>query len=330
MSDEEFSVNGLKPSIRSCNAAPPPALFVPKKFWDCCASPSSTWLNEFLAELFGTFILVFIGTCSVSIAVLTSADILVPLVWGFAVAVAIYCTAHVSGAHLNPAVSFAFALLQPHRFTSAMFIRYTVAQVLGAVLAGAINFGIFEEILIDFESKHNITRGQEGSQLSAMILCEYYPNPAVFGTRHDDRHLVSTGLAFAIELLGTAILTACIFALSDKCNNAGGKGREVVPLVIGFTLFFLISLFGPLTQAGLNPARDFGPRLVAAMAGWKDIAFPGPRDGFWVYIIGPLVGAPLGGFVATTTLKRPCNEDEPCGVVATDVVATDVVDTTKV
>jgi glycerol uptake facilitator-like aquaporin len=65
----------------------------------------------------------------------------------------------------------------------------------------------------------------------------------------------------------------------------------------------LISLFAPITQAGWNPARDFGPRVVAFLAGWGDIAIPGPRNGFWVYIVGPLVGGPIGAAVYDLALR---------------------------
>lgn len=70
-----------------------------------------------------------------------------------------------------------------------------------------------------------------------------------------------------------------------------------MPLFIGFTVSVLISLFAPLTQAGWHPARDFVPRLVAYALGWGEIAIPGPRGGFWAYIVGSLMGGPLGGLV---------------------------------
>ena len=74
-------------------------------------------------------------------------------------------------------------------------------------------------------------------------------------------------------------------------------------LLIGFTVAALISLFAPLTQAGWNPARDFGPRLVAYFAGWGEIAIPGPRAGFWAYIAGPMLGAPLGAALHELLIK---------------------------
>ena len=70
----------------------------------------------------------------------------------------------------------------------------------------------------------------------------------------------------------------------------------VIPGLIGFTVAMLLALYAPLTQAGWNPARDFGPRIVAYFAGWGKIAIPGPRYGFWIYIVGPYIGATFAGF----------------------------------
>ena len=71
----------------------------------------------------------------------------------------------------------------------------------------------------------------------------------------------------------------------------------MAPFFIGFTVAVLICLFAPITQAGWNPARDFGPRLVAWMAGFGSVAIPGPRGGFWIYIVGPFAGALTGAFI---------------------------------
>lgn len=96
-----------------------------------------------------------------------------------------------------------------------------------------------------------------------------------------------------MEALGTAILMFVILAVTDE-RNAARPPPQMAPFFIGFTVAILISVFAPLTQAGWNPARDFGPRLVAAVAGWGHTALPGPRAGFWAYIVGPLLGAPTG------------------------------------
>ena len=76
----------------------------------------------------------------------------------------------------------------------------------------------------------------------------------------------------------------------------------MIPGLIGFTVAMLLSLYAPLTQAGWNPARDFGPRIVAYFAGWGTVAIPGPRGGFWIYIIGPYIGGIIAGWFSEKIL----------------------------
>jgi len=164
--------------------------------------------------------------------------------------------------------------------------------------------------------------------VSLTILCcqfgMYYPNP---GFSSIPESSVSTFHAFGIEAWGTAVLMFMILALTDKRNSVLGPHKQLAPFFIGFTVACLISVYvhewiprygllvltvcfvgcsryAPLTQAGWNPARDLGPRIVSAMAGWGSVAFPGPRNGFWVYTFGPLVGAPLGALAFDFTLAR--------------------------
>jgi glycerol uptake facilitator-like aquaporin len=100
--------------------------------------------------------------------------------------------------------------------------------------------------------------------------------------------------AALVEAFGTAVLAFVVFAVTARRNSAA-PAAHMAPFFIGFTVAVLISLFAPITQAGWNPARDLGPRLVALALGWGAVALPGPGGGFWVYVLGPLVGAPLGG-----------------------------------
>jgi glycerol uptake facilitator-like aquaporin len=109
-----------------------------------------------------------------------------------------------------------------------------------------------------------------------------------------------------VEALGTAVLVFVIFALVDHRNEA--RPLWLTPFFIGFTVAVLISIFAPITQAGWNPARDFGPRIVAFLAGWGDVAIPGPRNGFWIYIVGPLLGGPIGAALYDLVL-RPAHRD---------------------
>src|SRR5436190_23704741 len=109
-----------------------------------------------LGEALGTFLLVLFGTGSVACAVLTGALQglwQVAVVWGFGVAIAIYCSAGLSGAHLNPAVSLAFALWRPKRFPISRLLPYWSAQLIGAVLAGLVVLAVFGPFLSRYEAR---------------------------------------------------------------------------------------------------------------------------------------------------------------------------------
>jgi MIP family channel proteins len=269
-----------------------------------------------VGEVLGTFLLVLFGTGSVACAVLTGALQglwQVAVVWGFGVTLAIYCSAALSGAHLNPAVSLAFALLRPHSFPWRRLLPYWTAQLGGAVLAGLVVWAVFAPFLARFELKEGLIRGAAGSERAAMIFGEYFPNPAVFGTGPDAAALVSPLGALLVEALGTAVLVLVIFALSDP-DNAAAPEPTLVPFFVGFTVAVLISLFAPITQAGWNPARDFGPRLVALLAGFGAVAIPGPRDGFWIYIVGPMLGAVVGGALYERLIGPLLPRNRPAGV----------------
>ena len=262
--------------------------------------------GKFIAECIGTFLLVLFGTGSVATAVFTGAQVglwQVAVIWGFGLTFAIYATASISGAHLNPAVSLAMAVFRSKEFPGSQLFLYWAAQFTGAAIAGIAVLISFSKFIERFETEHGLIRGQDGSQLSAMAFGEYFPNPAIFGTDASAFELISPIGAVSIEAFGTAILVFMIFALTDK-QNRSAPSSVIAPFFIGFTLAALISLFAPLTQAGWNPARDFGPRVIAWLAGWVSIAIPGPRDGFWIYILGPCIGGLVGGFIYTNLLSK--------------------------
>ena len=252
-----------------------------------------------VAETIGTFLLVLFGIGSVATAVLTDAHVglwQVAAVWGFGVALAIYATASISGAHLNPAVSLSFAIFRRREFPATRLFAYWAAQLVGGVFAGLAVLFIFNPLLSQFELDNGIVRGEPGSERSAMVFGEYFPNPDIVGAHDEFSDLVSPAGAVFIEAFGTAILVLVIFALTDP-RKAALPTERLAPFMIGFAVAVLIAVFAPLTQAGWNPARDFGPRIVAFFAGWDSVAIPGPSSGFWVYIVGPLVGGPLGAAV---------------------------------
>jgi glycerol uptake facilitator protein len=248
-----------------------------------------------LAELIGTYVLVFFGIGAVHVAVLTNAlDGVwqVAIVWGIAISLAIYATSAVSGAHINPAITLAFAAFRG--FPLRKVPAYLLSQLAGAFAAAATLYGLFCTLITRFEAARGIVRGAAGSQLSAMIYGEYFPHPADVGTTAEALATVTHTQAMLAEVLGTAFLAFFIFAVTDRVNRNRPTGTLFAPF-IGLAVTIIICIIAPLTQGALNPARDFGPRLFAFLAAWKSIAIPGPRGGFFtVYILAPILGGLLG------------------------------------
>ena len=258
-----------------------------------------------LAEVVGTYLMVTIGTGVVAASVVSGAQVglwQVAVVWGAGVTLAIYATGAVSGAHLNPAVSLSFAIFRRDDFPLRRLGAYWAAQLTGAVLAGLTVLALYRSMIGRFESAQGIVRGAPGSERSAMMFGEYFPNPGLAGVGEAAQSLVSPAGAAIVEGFGAAILVFVIFALVDHRNGSPGV-RALTPVLIGATVAVIISVLAPLTMGGWNPARDFGPRLVAYFAGWGSIAIPGPSNGFWVYIAGPLAGGPLGAAVYELALR---------------------------
>ena len=255
--------------------------------------------HQMAAEAIGSYILCFFGPGSVAVAVLTGelkGLWQVAAIWGFAIALAIYAVGSISGAHLNPAVTLAMAAYR--RFPAGKIVPYVFAQMVGGVLAAATLLVLFNTTCIHFEAAHHIVRGMPGSQLSAMWFGEYFPNPAVYGTDAEAFMQVGVKTAFFAEAIGTAFLLFFIMALTDHRNSLSASKVNLHPLFIGFTVSVIISVVAPLTQAGLNPMRDFAPRIVAYFAGWGSVAIPGPRGcDIWIYLLAPLVGGLVGGGV---------------------------------
>ena len=242
--------------------------------------------REMVAEFIGTFLIVFFGTGAVMSAVYTKALVglfQIAAVWIIGVTMAIATTASISGAHLNPSISLAFVLLRPSRkFGWVKLIPYWLAQLFGSITASWINYLIYASELAAFEEMNSIVRSARDASTIAAAKCfgEYYLAP------------VTTAQAFLVEAFGTAILAAVIFALTHPGNDTM-KHNVYIPPLIGMTVGGLISVLAPLTQAGFNPARDFGPRIVAYAIGFHGVAF----HQAWLYVLAPLVGAPIGAFL---------------------------------
>ena len=270
--------------------------------------------KEFIGETLGTFLLVLFGCGSVTGSVLFNAYqglLQIALVWGIGVTLAIYLTRHLSCAHLNPSVTLAMVFSK--RMSAKKLSVYLTAQFIGAFLAGLAIYVLFSPSISAFESTHNIIRGSAESVQTAKMFGEYYGSSG-------SSSVVSLPLAIGAEAFGTFLLVLMIFALTEGCN-IGRPHDAMAPLFIGLTVSSIICLIAPLTQAGLNPARDFGPRMVAWIFGWKSAAFPDQIGGFFfVYIVGPIAGGILASLffvhVLEPAMKRSsekCDCDGNCG-----------------
>ena len=256
---------------------------------DSVWSKRKQFFREMLAEAIGTGLIVHLGCGTVCAALYKSAQVglyQIAAVWAIAVSVAIYCTANLSGAHLNPAITLAFAIFRD--FPSTKIAGYWVAQVFGAFFGGLLNYVLYATSITAFEAGKGIIRGTPDSYMSAAgAFGEYFTGSGI-----------SLTTAFIAEAVGTGVLAFVIFSLTNKNNkDATPKGAE--PAVIGCTVAALISVIAPLTQAGFNPARDFGPRMVTAIMGWgMKVSYLN----WWVYVLGPIIGAIVGAFVADKIL----------------------------
>jgi glycerol uptake facilitator protein len=263
--------------------------------------------KPYVSETIGTFLIVLVGVGSVHVAVLTGALSglgQVAAVWGAGVCLAILVTAARSGAHLNPAITVALSAYR--RFPPPRAAGYIFCQLLGAVLAAFVLHGIFGAAVRDFEQREGIVRGAAGSERSAMMYGEYFPNP---GGRLDSS-LVDRRTAFAAEAAATAVLALVVFALTDP-GRRDRPALAATAAAIGATVAAMICLVAPLTQAGLNPARDLGPRIVSWFLGWGEVAIPGPRGGWLsVYVAGPVAGALVGAGLHELLLRQK-DKDEP-------------------
>jgi aquaporin Z len=192
--------------------------------------------RNYVVEFVATFIMVFAGCGAIVVETLTGAmgHVGVAITWGFVVVALIYTFGHVSGAHMNPAVTISFTFMK--EFDKKDLIPYVVAQILGAILACVVLFLIFLE-----ESKSMAGLGYLGATL-----------PRGSHTQ-----------AFVMEFILTFILMLVI------CGSAvhGKAIKSFAGLAIGLTVGLEAMFAGPITMASMNPARSIGPALVSGNLG---------------------------------------------------------------
>jgi len=247
-----------------------------------------TFASELIAEFIGTFIILAFGIAVVAqVTVYGTSGIhgtygtSSPWAWGIAVALAIYVAGGVSGAHLNPAVTFALALRRG--FAWSKVPAYWAAQTCGAFTAAALMFWNYHAAILTFDPGKT------------------FKTQGVFSTSPDAAITVLGG--FRDEVILTAIFMLVLFALLDERNQA--PLSNIGPLIIGLLISAIGSAFASNSGWAINPARDFGPRLLTFVAGWsRACEDPTGSIYFWVPIIGPLVGGVLGALIYDFGIAR--------------------------
>eukprot|EP00466_Bigelowiella_natans_P011387 jgi/Bigna1/89694/estExt_fgenesh1_pg.C_540003 len=215
--------------------------------------------------------------------------------WGLAVALAVYTTGGVS-AHLNPAVTLTFALFRG--FPWDQVIPFWIAQISGAFIAAGAVYLDFKERLELFEARS----GQESREIGAT----HSPTAAMFATFPGEG--ISLQAAFFDEFFTTALLLAFIFALDDQRNVA--PKANMGPFLVGMVVFALCMSFSSVSGLAMNPARDLGPRIFISLVvwdrsrplavgayGWGSGAFYADDNYWWVPVIAPFLGGPVGALM---------------------------------
>jgi glycerol uptake facilitator protein len=264
--------------------------------------PTARWRatlpGELAAEFLGTCVLILFGTGSVAMAVSAlnqsgrgteifqaSGDwLLICWGWGLAVVLGVYVAGGVTGAHLNPAVTFANALKRD--FPWRKVLPYSAAQVLGAFVGAAIVYFNYKSAIDSYNSAHHIADRASDDGVTTFSIFATFPAP----------YFHNWWGPFLDEVIGTALLIGVLFALTDERNQP--PKSNIAPFIVGLVVVAIGISFGANSGYAINPARDLGPRLLTGLAGWGGNAIPGNYDNvsfyMWIPIVGPLVGAVIG------------------------------------
>jgi glycerol uptake facilitator protein len=261
--------------------------------------------GEMLSEFLGTFVLIAFGDGVVAVVVaglpgsgrtagLTNIWVgggnwlLITWGWAMAVAMGVWVAGGVSGAHINPAVTLAFAVRR--KFAWPKVLPYWFAQLVGAMAGSSIVLMLYDSAINQFNLLNHTPRSS-GSALATYSIFATFPAPYFHGTIPGP---------FLDQIVGTAFLLMLVVAVIDARNTA--VGSNLAPLIIGLVVAAIGMSFGPNAGYAINPARDFGPRLIAWAAGWGHVALPGSYSTpiwsfsgyWWIPIVGPLVGGVIG------------------------------------
>jgi MIP family channel proteins len=246
-------------------------------------------LRIFLAEFIGTAVLVIIGDGAVAQWVLSrgvfGTFLSVNFAYALAIAFGVYICGGVSGGHINPSVSVAFAILGKIKWKQLPV--YMIAQHLGAFFGAAVVFVVYYDAIVAFDPGERTA--------STVGIFGTYPNPSV-----------RNGFCLLDQILGTALLVGLVLAICDPRNMAVPK--HLIPLLVGLVVGAIGMSFGMNCGYAINPARDLGPRVFTAIAGWKALPFVHGHYFFWVPILGPYIGAIAGavGYLLFVGNHWPC------------------------
>jgi glycerol uptake facilitator protein len=239
-------------------------------------------LGELISEALAIFIIIAFGDSVACMVVLydpspyVNAYWGVCISWGLGVTIAIYVTGAVSGTHANPAVTLALAIYRG--FPMKKVVPYWAAQVFGAFVGAMIVYTLFQPVIDHYNQVHNLTRDAGGA------AGVFFTHPGL---------AITPMHALTDEIILTAFLLLGIFAITEQYNEQA-PGANSGALMIGLLVAVIGASMGYLEAWAINPARDFGPRLFAYVAGWDSAAFPSPGDYWWIPIVGPLVGGVIG------------------------------------
>ncbi|KAJ5781561.1 uncharacterized protein N7518_010044 [Penicillium psychrosexuale] len=254
-------------------------------------------LREPLAEWLGTTMAMTIGLCATLSNFTSSGQAgsypAQSVAWGFGFMVAIYTTGGMSGGHLNPAISISLSVFRG--FPARRCVIYIAAQLLGAITAGGISYAIYHDAIVEVARLANVPQNASVASQALLTLPKPFVRPAT---------------AFFTEFVGSAILLGSILALGDDTNAPPGAGMQA--FIIGIIISIVILALGYNTGGCFNGARDFGPRLVALMAGWGGNIFR-EYHAWWVWgpwiadITGGLFGALIYDMAIFTGGESPVN-----------------------
>jgi glycerol uptake facilitator protein len=246
-------------------------------------------MGELIAEAFGTFVLVAFGTGVVAMVVLfgrgTPGEIVnggftnITFAWGIGVAMAVYLTARISGAHLNPAVTLSLAVFRGFPWNKVL--PYSLAQTLGGFLAAALVYLNYRPAFLRFDPDLSRSGG-------VFTTFPAFPEMPMAG--------------FLDQVIGTALLMLLIMALTDELNLA--PPAWVGPLLVGLVVVVIGMSFGGLHGYAINPARDFGPRLFIVLAGFRNNGLTDGSNQFLVPLVAPLIGGILGAGAYDLLIRR--------------------------